>query len=251
LPLRDVEWKFFVPPDRQYFGFGGNMDRQETAEGEPVLFTASSYVQNNLRFQDYNKRQAGQWMATGKKLMQEGKQKQAQEAFANTMNFSQGEMALNEDARVQLRNLQKQQLKIGLVNRRGSLRQAKNIEEGETPNLAAPQQAVEQFTQADVQRMEKRLTSKDNDALEVVADKIIDQQAAAAGVVNAIRVVMPMHGHPMVFNRSLQIDPNGDLRVKFWRRNGTTMHVLNALWPAAILFVAVWIWTARRREEAR
>ena len=52
--------------------------------------------------------------------------------------------------------------------------------------------------------------AKENDALDVVAEKIIDQQAAAAGVVTAIQVTMPEHGRRRHRNRAVH---RGQVRV--------------------------------------
>jgi hypothetical protein len=168
-------------------------------------------------------------------MVESGQRMKAKKAFQQAMTYSQGQADLNEDARVQLRNLVKQQVKIGLVNRRDALRVSKNI---------APEQQGEQlagfqngdYTQEYATSVEGRLSARDNDALEAVANKILDQQAAAAGVVTAIRVTMPEQGRPLAFRRPVQIDPKGDLTVVFRAGDGRWGRLWRALWPSAILF---------------
>ena len=67
---------------------------------------------------------------------------------------------------------------------------------------------------------------------------MIDQQAAAAGVVKAIRIVMPEHGRTFRFTRSLQVDPKGELSVSF--RVGKPAGGLGSLWSVLMLFVGLW-----------
>jgi len=85
--------------------------------------------------------------------------------------------------------------------------------------------------------VEQRLSQRDNDFLDVVAGKIIDQQAAAAGVISAISVTMPEHGKELRFFRQIQIDPQGELYVTFRAGGGWWAGVLNALWPSALLLI--------------
>jgi len=169
------------------------------------------------------------------------------------LNYSQGQADLNEDARVQLRNLMKQQVKIGLMNRRDVIRYNQNIiEEGQQQaGLPQQQKTVEQNAQQYLDRIEQRLSEKDRHALEIVADKMIDQQAAAAGVVTAIRVAMPEHGHRLNFKRPLQTDPTEALTVSFKVGRGGKLRRLLALWPALVLFGLTWYGWNRKNCERK
>ena len=163
---------------------------------------------------------------------------------------NQGQADLNEDARVQLRNLLKQQVKIGLMNRRDVVRYNQNIIEEDEQQVVMPQQeAVQQSAQQYLDRIEQRLSEKDRHALEIVANKMIDQQAAAAGVVTAIRVAMPEHGQRLNFKRPLQTDPTEPLTVSFKVGRGGKLRSLLALWPAFILFGLTWYGWSRRKDQ--
>ena len=108
-----------------------------------------------------------------------------------------------------------------------------------------------EFTQESAAAVEQSLTAKDKDNLEQLANKIIDQQTAAAGVVSAIRVTMPEPGVPLVFRRALQIDPEGRLSVQFRASSGLGGALLRNLWPAALLFAALWVLLAARGAGRR
>jgi len=247
LPMDDIQWKFFVPHGRRYYGFGGTMEQLAPGYSGPNVFDTRQYAEWNKEQREASIQKARQVLDAGEALLRSGKQKGAKQAFQQAMSYSQGQADLNEDARVQLRNLVKQQVKIGLVNRRDALRVSRNIQDEQQ----APQQTEGfqdgEYSQEYAVNIEKRLTEKDNTALEIVANKMIDQQAAAAGVVTAIRITMPKHGQELDFSRALQIDPAGDLTVTMKVGNGRLGKFLGGLWPCAVVFVVLWASLAARR----
>ncbi|MBM4143864.1 MAG: hypothetical protein FJ225_09790 [Lentisphaerae bacterium] len=250
LPLDDIEWTFFVPPALRYYGFGGTLEhREERGYPRTAVFNAALYDEWNKRQREEVIQKAKQELQAGEQLIQAGRRRSAMRAFEQALNYSQGQSDLNEDARVQLRNMVKQQVKIGLVNRRDALRVSRNIQDAAQ---AAPSGGFQggEYTQEYAQTVEGQLSSKDNAALEMVADRIIDQQAAAAGVVAAIRVTMPEHGEKLLFTRALQIDPKADLTVIFKAGTGRLGAAWRAAWPAAVLFALLW-WLLARRQAAR
>jgi hypothetical protein len=249
LPLNEIEWVFYVLPGRDYFGFGGTMELESQPGTVVKVFTDSQYREWNKKLEVLSKENAIKGLDVGEELMKAGKPKQAQQSFQQALNWSQGqaEKGLNEDARVQLRNLQKQQWKIGLVNRRDAVRASKNI---------IDEQQIDQmqgfkggnYTQEYASDVQKRLSDKDNDALELVANKLIDQQTAAAGVVNVIGVTVPEHGRELRFRRAVQIDSQGDLNVTFRVGNGRISGMWRAVWPMVILFAGLWVFAAARMQ---
>ena len=86
------------------------------------------------------------------------------------------------------------------------------------------------------QQVEQSLDDKDNDSLNTVAERILDQQVAAAGVAPAIRITMPRHGRTLEFLRTLQIHPDTDMRITFKRvRLGHARWALSAAVALGIL----------------
>ena len=252
LPLRSITWDFYAPPGMTYYGFGGTLEYEEDALLAPKRFNADDYKAWNKAERARILQKAREVLSTGEQLARAGRRKQAAQAFQQALNYSQGQADLNEDARVQLRNLQKQQVKMGLVNRRDAVRLSRNIiDEGQAHQMEGFQDG--QYTEEYAQTVEQRLSAKDNTALEVVADKIIDQQAKAAGVVTAINITMPERGERLRFKRALRIDPKGDLTVSFRVLDRRVAGLGNALWPMVILFALLWFATAHRvrRRAAR
>ncbi len=236
LPLNDIEWSFFVLPQSRYYGFGGTMDLVPDSRDMKV-FDTDYYVAYNKNQREATWKKARDVLSAGETMAKGGRQKEARKAFQQALNYSVGQADLNEDARVQLRNITKQQFKMGLVNRRGAVRLRNNsMDEKDIQQMEEFQGG--NFTQEYAQRIEGQLSAVDNDALDIVAEKMIDQQAAAAGVVKAIRIVMPEHGRTFRFTRSLQVDPKGELSVSF--RVGNQAGGLGSLWSALMLFVGLW-----------
>jgi len=249
LPMDDIQWKFFVPHGWRYYGFGGTMEHLEPGYSALKVFDTRQYAEWNKEQREASIQKAREVLDEGEALLRSGKQRGAKKAFQQALNYSQGQADLNEDARVQLRNLVKQQVKIGLVNRRDALRVSRNIQDEQQ----SPQQTEGfrdgEYSQEYAVNIEKNLSEKDNTALEIVANKMIDQQAAAAGVVTAIRITMPKHGQELDFSRALQIDPAGDLIVTMKVGNGRLGRFTGALWPCAVLFVLLWVILARRSSR--
>lgn len=238
LPLNNVQWDFYVNPDSKYYAFGGTMDPHRVDVEGWSNFDEKQYEDYNTRQREQNIAKARTILDTGNQFVREGKQKKAMQAFQQALNYSQGEEGLNEDARVQLRNLVTEQVKSGLVNRRNVLRAENdylaqpNQVDNAAPNAALQQLAVQQNA---------GLSADEQQALENVANKIIDQQVAAAGVVTAINVTMPEHGKKLEFFRALQIDPEGELSVSFNVSTNTVTMVFNTIIPVVLLFGFFWI----------
>ena len=252
LPQEAIEWEFFVQPGLNYYAFGGSMTHVPGRRWDYEVFDSESYRRRNRERQAGSIKKARLELDNAGQLLIAGEQKQARKAFEQALNYSQGQADLNEDARVQLRNLMKQQVKIGLMNRRDVVRYNQNIIDEEQP-AAVPQQQeeVQQNAQQYLERIEQRLSEKDRNALEIVADKMIDQQAAAAGVVTAIRVAMPEHGMRLNFERPLQTDPTDPLTVSFKVGSGGKLRRLLSLWPAVVLFGLAWHGLSRRKSHAQ
>jgi len=247
LPLNDIEWVFYVQPGRDYFGFGGSMELVKEEATLVKTFNDRHYVELNKKLNESNRGNAINNLTTGDQLMKAGKPNQAKQEFQQAVSWSQGDEGLNEDARIQLRNLQKQQWKIGLVNRRDAVRASKNIIDDQQIGQMQGFQGGN-YTQEYADKVQKKLSEKDNDALEVVANKLIDQQSAAAGVVNAIGVTVPEHGRELRFRRDVQIENQGDLNVTFLVGSGRLQGAWRAVWPAAILFFGLLIFVSRRTQ---
>ena len=222
LPLRDISWELYLPSGVKCFDFGGTME-PDKAKWRVVSFGSTQYQQRNKEQMAATLEKAKQELSKGEMMLKQGNTYEARKAFEQAYNYSQGKQDLNEDARVQLRNLSKKQFKVGLFNRRQAVRYDNNIvddvQEGQqqivAPNANPTQQdGLGNFTEMQMRQVEEQLAEQ-NAAIDQVADKMVGQQVAAAGVLKGIQVTLPAHGQLLRFIRDLKIDPSGELSVSF------------------------------------
>ncbi len=200
LPLADVAWTFYLPPRFRYHDFGGTLEVQPELRQLPdgAVYDTRRYTEE-LGDRDRSQVQlAEQALEQGHRLARAGQPRAARAAFEDALFNSQGRQDLNEDARIQYRNLARQQVVAGLLDRRANLKLARNgADRAPTPPRAAD------------------LAGEDPVALDILADTLIDQQAAAAASVPAIQVALPLQGRRIDFHRALQIQPQAPMTVTF------------------------------------
>ena len=271
LPLSDIAWTLYAPANRGYYGFDGTLNYRKSEGPELVEFDDKAYIANNAGILSLNLKNAEVALRKGEEFARKGLQQEARQAFESALYYSQGKADYNEDVRLQYRNLAKQQAVVGLVNRRDELKAGNNILEagqviagnanygnnafngvmvvtnGAINNGFAGNSGTLQFSGANnftpnwtsdqAAQVTQTLSAKDNTSLNVVAEKILDQQAAAAGVATALRVTMPIEGRVLEFSRPLQITPNAELSVSFKTTGGGWLHTLLTL----AAFAGAWL----------
>ncbi len=247
LPLRDVVWTFYAPDGYRYSGFDGTLEYQEAAspwKSRMATFSEAEYIRYNADTSQQFGDSAKESIVTANSYMESGDQRGARKAFEQAISYSQGQQDLNEDARVQYRNLVRQQGVVGLVNRRNQLKQSLNLTDG---NEMVP---VEQWSGNDVQKIEAQLGEKESSALSNLAERMLDQQQAAAVEVHPIRVVMAQQGTRLGFTRTLQLQSDTEMEVKFSAapsRGGRAVQtVVVALSAGLILVSGCWLGRLRR-----
>ncbi|MCX7006421.1 MAG: hypothetical protein NTY53_04095, partial [Kiritimatiellaeota bacterium] len=260
LPLSDITWTFFAPANRNYYGFDGTLNHRETSDYPQVMeFDDRAYVANNTGILTANLKNADAALKKGEEFARKGQQQEARQAFESALYYSQGKADYNEDVRLQYRNLAKQQAIVGLVNRRDELKAGNNISLGEQQGQTVQVNGINtygggtivnngtlqvgannynpNFTSAEAAQVQQSLSAKDNVSLNIVAEKILDQQAAAGGVAAALRVTMPLEGRVLEFARPLQITPGAELTVSFKTTGGGFVRTLLAVGA----FLGAWI----------
>jgi hypothetical protein len=246
LPLNDIEWRFFLPPRFQYYGFDGTLKRRDEpgALAQIARFNLGRYVEEAHADQQRSLAHAELELQKGEMFAKEGKQMEAKKAFESAMHNSIGVEEFNEDARIQYRNLARQQAVVGLVNRRDQLKRSKNLQDN---NVEAQLRGFRggNWTQEYGQELQRSLEKDDNDSLNTQAERILDQQAAAAGVMPAIRITLPRHGRQLEFTRALQINPNTEMRVTF-KRSGLDHTGWSASAAAALVLLFLFRFAATR-----
>jgi hypothetical protein len=238
LPLRDIEWRLFVPPDFAYHFPRGAFDRQEA---EPVLrtFGKGEYDQFNKQAKEVSVTTARSNLAQLDTLLQSGQQMEARKVLQQAVTLSQPDESLNEDARVQYRNVVQQQVKLGLMNRRAALRSDNNIFDGD-PTAQQAGWNGGNFDARFAREAEERLGATDRAGLELVSQKLFDVQAGATAQGTAIQVAMPEHGREFSFRRALQNELGGELAIAFDVRPPRMWRASLAFWPILPGFLLLW-----------
>jgi hypothetical protein len=228
LPLRDIEWQLFVPPEFALDFPRGAFEREDTVPRFRT-FGKGDYETFNKKTKASSLTTARQNLAQLDELLKSGQQQEARKVLQQAVTLSQAEQSLNEDARVQFRNVVQQQVKMGIVNRRAALRTDNNIfDEGQQSQAGWN---GGNFDAQYARNVEEQLDARDRDGLELVAQKLIDVQAGAAASGAAIQIAIPEHGHEFRFRRPLNNEPGGALVLAFHASRPRSWGAALALWP--------------------
>ncbi len=218
LPLQNLSWVFYLPEGYRYDNFDGTLAVKPRDTARPVIteYDAATYEQAVRRYQRSNLGKAAAFQAKGNQFAGRGDLRAAKQALENAYNYSLGDEAFNEDARVQLHRLNRDQALLGLVESRGRLRQLA----GPTPDPdMVRQQALPPidagFDAAQADRIRTSLSQSDSENLDLIISQLIETQEAAAAASVPLVIAMPLRGHVIEFGRAIQVEPNADMTVTF------------------------------------
>jgi hypothetical protein len=253
LPLADIEWELYLPPQYRYLDFGGTLVETPGGAVEAVAFRPEDYDRMNKKLIADNNGMAVQVLEQGAELWRRGQTVEARQAFEEAVAWSQGQQDLNEDARIQFRNLAKQQAVVVLANRRNALKAANNaVDESGREQMRGFNDG--NWSADYARKIEASLGAKESESLGLVAEKLIEQQQAAGAEIRPIRITVPVQGRRLVFRRDLQIKPGADMLVTFraaggpWSGALASAGILAAL--AALLALASRLWLGPARKAA-
>ena len=237
LPLKNITWYVHMPEDFTYGDFGGTIpiDPRMAETGGVLRYDMQTYQRQILEVSRRNELVAQQQQTRARELAQKGEQAAARQALTKGYNFSLGNTALNEDIRVDLDNLLRQQAKVGLINARDRLRQ----QTGGAPDVQAPSAIPadgQGFSQQQADRIESSLGQADSENIEMITRRIIQTEAAAESSVAQIQVTMPICGQVLRFDSPLQVEPVAEMTVAFTARAQRLARVDPSLWYGFGLF---------------
>lgn len=250
LPLADIEWELYVPPQYRYLGFGGTLVPAPGGTVDVAAFRPEDYDRMNKKLIADNNGLAVQVLEQGAELWRRGQTVGARQAFEAAVAYSQGKQDLNEDARIQYRNLAKQQAVVVLANRRSALKAANNVAD------ESGREQMRGFNDGNwssdyARKIEASLGAKESESLGLVAEKLLDQQQAAGAEIRPIRITVPVQGRRLVFRRDLQIKPGAEMIVTFRAAGGPWSGAVAgaALFTvlAAVLALAARLWLGPAR----
>jgi len=256
LPLQDIRWTIQLPEGRRVreLSDAWQYEQQLIAQEEQVM-EIDSYLMRQKSAQQEKTKKAESLLNFGNNLLQEGDQQRARKAFNSAYNLSQHDDAFNEDARVQLQNLKKQQALVGLVNRRGNAfmeQQGQQAEGGVQLQLKTDINGPK-YSEREFKQVLANNAPEVNGALVQLAEQLINQQEATLTVPEGIHAELPIHREQHVFTRSIMIDDGAvalEIETETEKLSGAGMRV-GLMINLAILFAALAFVShpGRAREE--
>ncbi|MCA9263174.1 MAG: hypothetical protein KDA60_04975, partial [Planctomycetales bacterium] len=234
VPLENIEWNVVAPKGFELTDHDGNLEliRRERQDD----YNRDSYLSKIRGSRQVQAQQATQLLEQANQLLQAGEQAKARWALNSVANQHALDAASNEDARVQLENLQTQQAIVGLNTRRqrmfldnsddaglGSHEQLRQAAAG-NPIL---QQDHLNFRPQQLSQLLQGNSNEDNAVLQRIAAHLVRHQRTTEPAPQAIVISLPEEGTVYAFTRSVQVAENAPLeldlrfaspdRLGFWR----------------------------------
>ena len=237
LPLNNVTWVFRVPKSMRCYGFDGELRfvPENSRPTDVQIFSATIYDAVLDRLQQEDATIAAKGLNQGDEYYrQKGRPRDAIKAFEQAMMRAQKKGDL-EDAKIKLENVVKQSAKVGLVEQRRQMWRERNA--SNAPGKAQTKgYNLGNFTADYARQVERSLDAKESEALGNWVQKVIDQQAAAAGISQGIRVVVPEHGRRLQFFRPMVTRSGAPMMVEFAM---VDLRPANKLWETICAAVAL------------
>jgi hypothetical protein len=222
VPLENIEWRVIVPSDFELVKDSGDLDLRSEDRGQE--FGRGIYLATTRQQRAEQAKQAEDLLERANSLLQQGEQEQARIALNSVANNYALDAASNEDARVQLRELQTQQVIVGLNTRRQrlyldnraedpSFRQNAELEMAAVNNGIINMGEVK-FRPQEFGRFLQGNTKEENDVLSRIAARLVTHQRSTEPAPQAISVTLPEEGRVFSFARSVQVEEDAPLELK-------------------------------------
>jgi hypothetical protein len=233
LPLENLTWRVFLNDKWQVKKWSGALQLQQqgiVANGGAL--DLQDYLRSESSLQQQKTRDAEQMLALGNSALQNGDPHQARRAFESAYGLSRNDAAFNEDARVQLNNLKRDQAVVGLNVRQAAVSGAGGAVGGRLNQLRNNKDA--NYTQQDLKQIIDNNSEDENAAFKKLAEQLIQQQDAAVANPAVIRANIPEQGRLLTFKRAVVVDPWADLSI------GLKARAANAApWTVRLLVLAI------------
>ena len=244
LPLKGISWTLYLPENVVYDDFEGSLTVVEESLRDQAVkqYDIRAYETTVQMLNARDVKRAEELQNRAELLEENGRQYAAKQMLNTALLYSQSDSDLNEDARVQLHQLNRKQAVVGLVGRRGHLRQQSKAV-GQQPaaqQAAAPAMDLgDRFSRDEAERLENSLSTADSANLELITDRMIEMQEAAAGATVQLMINMPLRGRRVEYTRPLQVKPNTPMEVSFVGKTAAMLDLKeNSTW-ALKLFIAL------------
>ncbi len=222
VPLENIVWNVVAPKGYELTDDDGNLELKQQSYRQN--YDRSSYLSITSGKRQVQAQQAAQLLEQANQLLQSGQQSKARWALNSVANRYALDAASNEDARVQLENLQTQQAVVGLNTRRQRLFLDNNrndvaIQGNQQLKQSAAANPVLQQGQLNFrpQQLSQLLmgnSTEDNAILQQIAGRLVQHQRSTEPAPQAITITLPEEGTVYTFSRSVQVAENAPLELE-------------------------------------
>ena len=222
VPLENIQWKVVAPGGYDLINSKGNLEL--VGLNSLAEYDRTSYLSSLKGKRQDQAQQAAKLLEQANQLLQSGEQSKAQWAFNNVANRYALDAASNEDARVQLENLQTQQAIVGLNTRRQRLfldtnRGSDAVANNEQLRQAAStnpilQQEHLKYRPQELSQLLAGNSKEDNAILQRIAGRLVQHQRTTEPAPQAILITLPEEGNIYSFRRSVQVAENTPLELQ-------------------------------------
>ncbi len=240
VPLENIQWSVIAPKGFELSDNDGNLEL--ISQTNQKDYDRDSYLSNASGKRQVQAQQATQLLEQANQLLQAGEQSKARWALNSVANQYALDAASNEDARVQLENLQTQQAIVGLNTRRQRLyldnsRDDVDLVDNEQLRQAAAENPVLQqdqlnFRPQELSQLLRGNTTADNATLQQIAGRLVQHQHTTEPAPQAIIISLPEEGDVYTFGRSVQVAENAPLELDLDFGSKLRLH----LWQTALVF---------------
>lgn len=232
VPLENIQWNVIAPKGFELSDNDGNLELiRQTNQKD---YDRDSYLSAASGKRQVQAQQATQLLEQANQLLQAGEQSKARWALNSVANQYALDAASNEDARVQLENLQTQQAIVGLNTRRQRLYldnsgdDAGLIDNKQLRDAAAENPVLQQdqlnFRPQELSQLLRGNTTEDNAVLQQIAARLVQHQHTTDPAPQAIIISLPEEGDIYTFGRSVQVAENAPLELELDFRSKLALH---------------------------
>ncbi len=221
VPLENIEWNVVAPKGFTLTASDGNLELKQEQRWQQ--YDRKSYLSKTKGKREEQAKQASALLDQANVLLQAGEQSKARWAFNSVANQYALDAASNEDARVQLENLQTQQAVVGLNTRRQRLyldQSAAGDVSGRNDQLDAGINENRILQKGDLNYRPQELSqllvgnsSEDTEALTRIAAQLVKHQRSSIPAPQAITITLPEEGTIYTFARTVQVAENAPLAL--------------------------------------
>ena len=221
VPLENIQWNVVAPEGYELLDHDGTLELKNEDVDLRGKYDRKSYLSKLKGQREVQAQQAVQMLEQANQLLQVGEQAKALRAFSNVANQFALDAASNEDARVQLENLQTQQAIVGLNTRRQRLylsnRPDADFDNEQLRAAAADNPVLQQdqlkFRPQELSQLLRGNTSEDNAVLQRIAGRLVQHQRTTEPAPKAININLPSEGALYTFERSVQVAEQAPLEL--------------------------------------